>query len=488
MSMDGIDVEKSIAEVKQLMEKEKMSPAMKSAISVILLLVGILISRLGLNSANSSNPPSSDPNRKKEKKKKTGTGTGKKRGGQKGHVGKTLEKVSDPDEIEEILIDRSSLPDGEAGTGVYTEGGYETRQVFDIEILTKVTEYRAQILFNDRGERFVAPFPEGVKSPTQYGNSVKAHAVYLSQHQLLPYNRTEEYFADQMGLPIGAGTINNFNRKAYELLGKPGGFEEFLKQQLIVSKILNADETGININGKRRWLHGCSNASWTYFFPHEKRGKEAMDEMGVLPNYRNVLCHDHWKSYYRYTDIIHALCNAHHLRELEAAYELDGQQWAQEMQNLLIEMKQATEKEEGELNQEETELWRGKYESLIKKAEEECPPPEPPPEPPPGEKKRRGRLKRSKSRNLLERLKNFEDDTLRFMTDKDIPFTNNLGERDIRMTKVHQKISGCFRSEEGAKMFCRIRSYLSSARKQGFTASYALESLFVGKDIFRKKS
>lgn len=475
MSIDNIDVEKSIAEVKQLMEQEKMSPAMKSAINVILLLVGILISRLGLNSKNSSKPPSSDPNRKKEKK----TGTGKKRGGQKGHAGKTLEKISDPDEIKEIPIDRSSLPD--KGAGQYTEGGYETRQVFDIEILTKVTEYRAQILFNEKGERFVAPFPEGVRGPAQYGNSVKAHAVYLSQHQLLPYNRVEEYFADQMGLPLNAGSIHNFNRKAYEHLGD---FEEFLKKQLIVSKILNADETGININGKRAWLHGCGNSMWTYFFPHEKRGKEAMDKMGVLPSYRNVLCHDHWKSYYRYTDIIHALCNAHHLRELEAAHELDGQQWAKEMKILLIEMKRATETAGGELTKKESKLWRGKYETLIKKAEEECPPPKPPPEPLQGEKKKRGRLKRSKSRNLLERLRDFEDDTLRFMENKEVPFTNNLGERDIRMTKVHQKISGCFRSEEGAKMFCRIRSYLSSARKQGYTASYALESLFAGKDIF----
>ena len=478
VSIDSINVEEAIAEAKELMAKERMSPAMRSAINVLFLLVAALLSRLGLNSNNSSKPPSSDPNREKKKK----VGTGKKRGGQNGHAGKTLEKVDDPDEVEEIVIDRSTLPDG--GAGEYTPGGFEIRQVFNIEILTKVTEYRAEILFNEKGERFVAPFPTGVTSPVQYGDSVKAHAVYLSQHQLLPYDRMKEHFSDQMGLPMSPGSINNFNRKAYGLLED---FEESLRKRLIDSNVLNADETGINIDGKRRWLHGCSSASWTYFFSHEKRGKEAMDEMGILPFYRNILCHDHWKSYYRYGDIIHALCNAHHLRELEAAYELDGQRWAKEMKALLVEMKQVTEGAGGELTKEETELWRGKYETLIAKAEEECPPPEPPPKPIPGEKKKRGRLKRSKSRNLLERLRDFEDDTLRFMTNKDIPFTNNLGERDIRMTKVHQKISGCFRSEEGARMFCRIRSYLSSARKQGFTASYALESLFAGKDIFAEQ-
>jgi len=474
MSIGDINVEELLASVKKSLNEDKnISPGLKVSIEMMIVLVGLLVERLGLNSTNSSKPPSSDPNRKKKKK----TATGKKRGGQKGHVGKTLEKVEDPDEVKEILIDRSSLPDG--GVGQYTEGGFETRQVFDIEILTKVTEYQAQILFNEKGERFVAPFPEGINSPTQYGDTVKAHAVYLSQYQLLPYNRVEEYFSDQMGLPMRAGTIHAFNKKAYESLEN---FEEYLKKQLIKSDILNADETGININGKRFWLHGCSNAQWTYFFPHQKRGKEAMDEMGVLPFYRNVLCHDHWKSYYRYGDIIHALCNAHHLRELEAAHE-DGQQWAKKMKSLLLKMKKATDEAGGELTEKEVKSWKKKYELLIKKAEKECPPPEPLP----GEKKKRGRVKRSKSRNLLERLRDFEDDTLRFMTKKDVPFTNNLGERDIRMTKVHQKISGCFRSEKGAKMFCRIRSYLSTAQKQGVTASYALGALFTRKDIFTEE-
>jgi transposase len=471
MSIDNINIDELLASVKKALKKDKnISKGLKTSIEMMIIVISLLANRLGLNSNNSSKPPSSDPNRKKEKRV-----SGKKRGGQKGHKGNTLKKVKEPDEIEEIKIDRSSLPKDE-----YKEVGYESRQVFDLDIQVVVTEYRAEIIQNSKGEKFTAEFPEGVTSPVQYGNTVKAHAVYLSQYQLLPYGRLAEYFRDQIGLPINQETIRNFNQKAYKKLEN---FEGFLKQKLINEKILHADETGINIDSKRQWLHGNSNEQWTYLFPHQKRGTEAMDAMGVLPEYHGILVHDHWKPYYQYENIIHALCNAHHLRELERVWEQDKQEWGKEMQKLLLEIKEEVDQSNGKLEPDKAEEWKEKYRKLLEEAQKECPPPKEP-ELKKGEKKKRGRLKRSKARNLLERLMNFENDVLRFMTEKIVPFTNNLGERDIRMTKVQQKISGCFRTLEGAKTFCRIRSYIASAKKNNISASEALISLFEDRNVF----
>lgn len=471
MTIENINIDELLASVKKaLKEDKKISSGLRTSIELMMVVIGLLANRLGLNSKNSSKPPSSDPNRKKEKKAK-----GKKRGAPKGHQGKTLQKVKNPDEIKDLKIDRRQLPKGK-----YKEVGYESRQVFDLDISVVVTEYRAEILENERGDKFTAEFPEDITNSVQYGNGVKAHAVYLSQYQLIPYARVEEYFRDQIGLPLTAGSIHNFNQKAYEKLET---FESRLKEKLINGNILHADETGINIDGKRHWLHGNSNEHWTYLFPHEKRGTEAMDDMGVLSEYHGILVHDHWKPYYKYENIIHALCNAHHLRELERVWEQDKQKWGKHMKNLLLEMKKETEEAEGELPPEKALKWKTRYRELLREAEKESPPPQKP-KIKTDEKKRRGRLKRSKARNLLERFLKFEDDVLRFMTEKIVPFTNNLGERDIRMTKVQQKISGGFRSFDGAKNFCRIRSYISSAKKNNFSAFYALNSLFKGHDIF----
>jgi transposase len=223
------------------------------------------------------------------------------------------------------------------------------------------------------------------------------------------------------------------------------------KEKLIRSSRLHADETGTNIDGKRHWLHCASHDLWTDFFPHQKRGCEAMDERGILLQFRGVLCHDHWKPYYRYVDCLHALCNAHHLRELTRAHEQDGQEWASKMKGFLEALNNAVHDTGGCLDSTISTQYRMSYRKLLAQAELECPPPNK--EQAAG---KRGRAKRSKSRNLLERLINFEDDVLRFMKEADIPFTNNQGGNDIRMTKVQQKISGCFRSMEGTETFCRV--------------------------------
>ncbi len=463
MKIENIDIEATIKKAQALvLEDKQMSAATKSIVEILILIISLLANRLNLNSTNSSKPPSSDPNREKRPRSKTG----KKPGGQKGHVGTTLKKVDDPDKVKVIKVDRSKLPQAR-----YRQAGFETRQVFDIDISRVVTEYRAQILEDDKGNRFVASFPEGVTKAVQYGTGLKAHSVYMSQFQLVPYNRIQDYFADQLHIPISEGSIFNFNKQAFRLLAD---FENQAKNALAASYFAHADETGINIGGKGHWLHCVSNDDWTLYYPHEKRGKEAMDDMGILSRFKGILCHDHWKSYYKY-DCTHALCNAHHLRELTRAWEQDGQQWAKRLKNLLETINCKVTDAGGALDAQESKKFRLKYRALLKQGEIECPEPIRP-----KKKGKRGRIKKSKPRNLLERLRDYEQDTLRFMDDERVSFTNNLGESDIRMTKVQQKISGCFRSIDGAQIFCRVRSYLSTCRKQGVKSSHALDLLFNG--------
>ena len=467
MTLNKINVNDAIKEVKKLLAKEKkMSPALKAAIKVLILIVSMLADRMNLTSKNSSKPPASDTNRKRGSNRKK---SDKKPGGQKGHIGTKLTKVSDPDKIEEIKVDRGTLPKGVK----YKRVGYESRQKFDIEISRIVTEYRAEILEDETGRRHTAKFPEDVKNTVQYGIGVKGNAVYMSQYQLLPYLRIKEQFADQMQLPLSTGSLYNFNKEAYNLLEQ---FEKIAKEKLIDSELVHADETGINVDKKRIWLHSASNGKWTHYYPHSKRGCEAMNEIGIIPNFEGVLCHDHWKPYYKY-NCTHSLCNAHHVRELTNIEEQENQNWAKEIRELLLEINKVVNDSGGKLESDKAEPYRIKYRSILKKAEEtECPPPEKT-----REKGKRGRIKKSKARNLLERMVVFENDVLRFMETDFIPFTNNQGENDLRMTKVQQKISGCFRSVDGAYIFCRIRGYLSTCLKNDVSATEALQLLFKGK-------
>lgn len=461
MTLDSIDIKAAIEAVeKQLQEDKQTSVAMKSAVSLVLIVVKLLMARLGMNSRNSSVPPASDPHRAKKQRSLSG----RKPGGQPNHNGSTLKPVDDPDDICTLNIDKRTLPAGD-----YQEIGCERRQIIDLRVERYITEFRAQILENADGQRFVAPFPAGVTRPAQYGASVKANAVYMSMFQLIPYDRVQTHFSENFDLPISTGTLVNMNRDAYERLAI---FEVLAKQCLTREAVIHADETGINVGGKRIWLHNASSAQWTLFHPHPKRGQEAMDDMGVLASFRGTLVHDHWKPYYRY-GCTHALCNAHHLRELTYAHEEDAQKWAKTMRELLLTINEAVIAAGGVLAATDADSWRRRYRMVLGKADKECPEPVASAGPP-----KRGRIKRSKSRNLLERLRDYEDDVLRFMENADIPFTNNQGERDIRMTKVQQKVSGCFRSLDGAKVFCRIRSYLSTCRKNGVGIGEALECLF----------
>jgi len=484
MKIKNIDVSKSIEKARNFISGNKsLTPETKAMFELLLLIISFFVGHHSLNSKNSSKPPSSDPNRKKKSKKNA---NGKKPGGQFGRIGKTLEPFANPDKIIEIKVDRSQLVKGEE----YVITGYEARQIVDIKISRVVTEYRAQILKSkSTGKSYTANFPDGINRQVQYGQNIKSHSVYMSQYQLLPYDRIQDYFADQMGIPISVGSIFNFNKEAYERLEV---FSEIAKRKLQQADLVHADETGINIGSKLVWLHSASNLNWVYFYPHQVRGNKAMNEIGILPNFTGILCHDHWKAYYSYTNCKHALCNAHHLRELKAVEEINKHRWAKDLQDLLCrinkekqenkpenETENKTKNENGRALTKEAALhYRLEYRRILKEGEKESK------EPPPAFNKSgsiRKNPKKEKHRNLLERLKHFEDDALRFMEIDFVPFTNNVGENDLRMTKVQQKISGCFRSMGGAKIFCRVRGYLKTCQKQDVPPTKALALLFSGK-------
>lgn len=469
MKIDKLNITDTVNNARALLEKDKqISPALKAMFEMLLTIVMLLAGRLSLTSRNSSKPPSGDLNRKKKKQ----NGGKNKPGGQPGRTGTNLQPIDNPDNVIPLKLDKRKLPRGD-----YREVGFEARQVIEIEISRIVTEYQAQILENAQGKRFVAAFPEGVTRPIQYGQSIKSHAVYLSQFQLIPYERVADYFISEAKIPLSVGSLFNFNQEAFKRLT---AFDEFAKKKLIKSLLINSDETGINLNGARIWLHSASNDLWTYFYPHEQRGSVAMDEIGILPKFRGVLVHDHWKTYYTYGACIHALCNAHHIRELQWVIDNAAYVWAQDMQDLLLKINEAV-KASGinMLDSKTSREFRERYRQIIKAGTIEMPAL---PERPLGAdgKKKRGRTKKPKELNLIIRLRDFENDVLRFMEVDYVPFTNNQGENDIRMTKVQQKISGCFKSMEGAKIFCRVRSYLLTCQKHGISPTDALKALFNG--------
>ena len=383
-----------VKKASDLLKKDKsVSPAISTLIKMLITVISILLNQKNLNSCNSSLPPSQDPNRPRKSRKDKGQ---KKPGGQKGHLGAYLKLVDNPNEVEEILIDRKTLPFGD-----YTSVGFEKRQVFDVKISRHVKEYQGEVLEDQRGVQWVVQFPEGVDNPTQYGNDLKAHSVYMSQFQLIPQLRVSNYFKDQMNLPLGKVSVQNFNQCAYKKLES---FENWARQTLLTSPLNHADETGVNINGKKLWFHLLSNEKAALYQADKNRGIEAMNRMGILPLYKGIVCHDHWKSYYTYS-CIHSLCNAHHLRELERAWEQDGQKWAKSMKKLLLKINQEVHKtKDNRLSQKRVNYYEQKYRKILSIGDKKCPLAI-------SDGKKRGRVKPTKSRNLLDRLKEYEGDT-----------------------------------------------------------------------------
>jgi len=433
--------------------------------------VADLEARLHMNSRNSSKPPSTDefckPKSRREKSDKPS-------GGQKGHPGHTLKMTANPDFTVTHRMDSCSNC-GEHLELIETPD-YEKRQVFDLpKLKMEVTEHRCE-----RGKCphcgciSKSAFPEDVTQSVQYGNNLKSLCIYLKEYQLLPYDRLTEFFEDVFRHTISEGTLFNFNCATYKALES---VEVEIKDRVAAANVAHFDETGVRVLGIRQWLHVASTPNLTHYAYHAKRGNQATDDIDILPRFKGTAVHDFWKPYLTYK-CSHSLCNAHQIRELIAIKERTGQQWSQEMIDLLLEIKAAVEERKSIANAFEPEhidIYLQKYQQIISRGYLDNPPPDEPP------KKKRGRTKQSKAKNMLDRLRNYQRETLAFMYDFNVPFENNLGERDLRMMKVKQKISGTFRSELGAKMFCRIRGYISTARKNSIPVLTAIKSALAGK-------
>ena len=424
------------------------------------------------DSHNSSKPPSSD-GLKKKKTKTLRTFSSRSVGGQNGHNGQTLQKVEHPDHQEIHRVD------GNCSCGFSLKNiaptAYETRQVFDIPpIKIEVTEHRAEIKdCPNCGKQHKAQFPEHVTKAVQYGNRVKGFSVYLMNYQFIPYERTQEFFNDIFSLPISQGTLVNFNKYCYKQLQDT---ETFIKQQIIKADVAHFDESGLYVKAKRNWLHVASTQDFTYYASHQKRGQIAMQDIGILPDFNGRAVHDHWKSYFTFS-CEHGLCNAHHLRELKYVAEQYQQSWATDMTTLLCEIKNKVDIEKIHrscLDDKLLKNYKQQYEKILDDAAKANPPPQQK-----TEKRKRGRPKQTEPKNLLDRLRDYAHETLAFMYDFNVPFDNNLAERDVRMIKVQQKISGTFRSESGAKYFCRIRGYISTVKKQKLNVLNAIVCSFL---------
>ena len=456
-----------------LQENRELRAALKSAEQKIQELLAIL----SQNSRNSNWPSSQDKTRKPKRTKSLRRRSDKKAGGQPGHEGQTLEFSPEPDVIERHRpticqhCRQAFLPE-------QPPEGTSRRQVIDLPPLKLlVTEHRVEsLLCACCGQTTSATFPEGVTSRVQYGPGVRNLAVYLRHEQFIPYDRSQRFIADLFGHYLSPGTLQNFTRMAAQRLK---GVNRGLKTALIGSQVVQFDESGIYIGGQRYWFHSAGTARLTYYQPHRRRGKIATNQIGILPAFRGTAVHDNWSAYWSYDTCQHALCNVHHLRELNAIEEHFDQRWPTRLKSVLLAAKGAVDQARNKGQQALPPRKVRQIERLYTKVVQVALMANPPPENgwPRG---KRGRPKKTKARNLAERLEKRQSAVLAFVYDFKVPFDNNLAERDIRMVKVQQKISGCFRSWDGAEDFCTIRSYLSTMRKQGFSVWQALGSVFSG--------
>ena len=421
-----------------------------------------LEARLNQNSRNSSKPPSTDFSAKeKTNPKSRREKSGKKPGGQEGHSGTTLDMVNNPDEIIEHSL--SCCEECGCTLEVIEVEAYERRQIFEIPpIKLIVTEHKSQIKTCPHcGKLNKAAFPKSVKYPVQYGPNILASAVYCKNYQFIPYDRICEFFNDIMGIKFCPATIIKAERECFKNIEE---FENVIREKLKASPVIHCDETGMKVEGKRHWLHVVSNDKYTCYLAHQKRGSEAMDAMGILPEFKGVAVQDGWKSYNNY-ECEHALCNAHLQRELTGIEENYKQEWAKEMNELLTDAKKYTDecKEQiQELDLEQIRDFEKRFDIIIMKGIDENPVSQNP-----HRKGKRGMNPKTKAGNLLNRFIEHKQKILRFLTDLKVQFENNQAERDIRMMKLQQKISGTFRTTQGAEAFCRIRAYISTVRKNG---------------------
>jgi transposase len=429
--------------------------------------------QLAKNSRNSSKPPSSD-GLKKPRVQNLRRKTGRRRGGQKGHPGHTLEMVELPDHVRVHPV--SQCPHCATDLRSVEPCGRERRQVFDLPpVRIEVTEHQAEMKVCPQcGSQVKGDFPSEVTQPVQYGPRIKAQASYLNNYQLIPWARTCELLGDFYGHTPAEALVQEANSAVVESIGPS---LKTIKEHLIASDVVHFDESGLRVEGQLNWLHVASTDLLTNYGVHPKRGQDGMNAMGILPAFEGRAVHDHWAPYFTYDHCQHALCNAHHLRDLLFVVERYEQTWAAEMVRLLLDIKaevDAAPVDQMSLPPDRLAHYERRYDELVAQGLEANPlPTDPPP-------RKRGRRKQSPPKNLLDRLQKHKPQVLAFMYDFRVPFDNNLAERDVRMVKVKQKVSGAFRTRTGAETFCAIRSYISTARKHRLNVIDAIHGALTG--------
>lgn len=407
-----------------------------------------LKARLSRNSSNSSRPPSSEGYQKRPALPKETKG---KQGGQEGHKGRTLQQVPHPDRVirctpgqcscgHEFLPEELTLA--------------ERRQVFELpKPRLEITEYQVhRATCPSCGRSCRGDAPDGVNAPVQYGNGVKSYMVLLGTHFNVPFKKVQLLFSDLFGYPINESTAFSAGVQCYERLAETEGI---IRARIAESQTAHADETGVRVAGKLSWLHTATTLLYTYLFMHEKRGRLALEsEKSLLSRFSGWLVHDCWSSYFRFKGVKHGLCGAHILRELEGLKENYQSQWAETFRRFLLRVYQMPFEERVKRRQ----LICRVYDRICTNGEASEPIPT-------KAKGGRGRYKRTKGRNLVERLMREKTAVLAFAFNAEVPFTNNLAERDIRPSKVKQKVSNCFRTSQGADIYARIQGFISTARK-----------------------
>jgi transposase len=466
-------------EIQQLkQENETLREGLKQAVMAIDFLqarVKELEQQQAKNSHNSSLPPSSD--RFVRPPKSLRQKSGKKPGGQLGHRGHHLQQVAVPDEVLVYPVEACERCQYDLREQPSTSS--ERRQVIDLpEKRLWVKEHWVQEKCCPRCASVTrTSFPADISAPVQYGRGIAALAVYLIEGQVVPYARASQLLQDLLGVHLSAGSIARFVARCHEQLAS---VEVHLKQALHREMLIHQDETMMRVGTDHRWVHVSATDRLTHYAAHLKRGREALDSIGIVTDFAGTLVHDGWMSYQAYP-CQHALCNVHHLRELTFLEEERKQPWAKHLKDLLLERKAAVEHAQATGKRALDVLALGRfhrrYELMLAQGYQ-ANPPNPPAKPP-----RRGRTKQHPARNLLDRLSTYKWQVLAFLVDFTVPFSNNQAERDLRMLKVQQKVSGGFRTEQGITNFCRIRSYLSTLRKQGAPLLSALEQTLAGHPI-----
>ena len=445
---------------------------LRKSIGILEAKIAELERRLGRNPRNSSMPPSGEGLTKPPALNRAERRKAKRRPGkQPGDPGHHLAQVVDPDEVVPHAPERCGKCDGSLDGAEVT--GIETRQVFEVpRIRPHVTEHQMQKRRCACGHETKAPAPPEATAPACYGPGIRGLAVYFSVYQHVPYDRLAEIFADVLCIPVSVGAVKAMVAEAGGALGL---FSSVIADLLRDAPAMHLDETGARVEGSLHWVHVACTSLYTLLYCHKKRGRLALDDIGIIEKMAGVAVHDGYASYRTY-DVVHQLCNAHHVRELQGVIDHFDQEWAGQMIDLLLDAKEAVEKAQGRgrkhLDRKTLHSIRVRYGQLIAKGWTANEQPAASSE---------GKWYDNKAVNLLERLDSYRDDVLRFAVDFDVAWDNNQAERDVRMVKVQQKISGSWRTKGGADDFCAIRGYVSTMKKHGADVLEGLRQLFEGR-------